>query len=66
MGCNIGTLDKTIRLYIGILIMLIGLSNESWWGLLGLIPIATGLYKWCFAYSILDIHTTGNAEEKAP
>ena len=66
MGCNIGTLDKTIRLYIGILIMLIGLSNESWWGLLGLIPIATGLYKWCFAYSIFDIHTTGNTEEKAP
>ena len=64
MGCNIGTLDKTIRLYIGTLILLIGLGNESWWGLLGLIPIATGLYKWCFTYSILDIDTVGNNEQK--
>jgi len=57
MGCNVGTLDKTIRLYLGTLIMLIGLGNESWWGLLGLIPIVTGLYKWCFAYSILNVDT---------
>ncbi len=62
MGCNVGTLDKTIRLYLGTLIMLIGLGNESWWGLLGLIPIVTGLYKWCFAYSILNMDTVKDAK----
>jgi len=62
MGCNIGTIDKTIRLYIGTLIMLIGLANESWWGLLGLIPIATGMYKWCFAYAALGLNTGSHSK----
>lgn len=50
MEKNVGSMDKNIRLIVGILILIIGAIAGSWWGLIGLVLVATGLYGFCPAY----------------
>ena len=57
MTKNIGTLDKTIRIILGIAILALGLWLKSWWGLIGLLPLATALVGWCPPYALLGIST---------
>ena len=62
MNKNIGNLDKTIRLIVGILIIVAGFLNDSLFGAIGLIPIITALVNWCPLYTILKINT--NCDKK--
>lgn len=50
MKCNVGGVDRAIRITLGIVILLAGLYFQSWWGLIGIIPIVTGLIRWCPVY----------------
>ena len=50
MQINIGTTDRGIRLIIGIVIVSLGLYFKSWWGLVGIIPLATATMRVCPAY----------------
>lgn len=56
MKSNIGTLDRTLRIIVGLI--LIGLSLAGVigvWGWIGLLPIATGIFRFCPAYRLLGI-----------
>jgi hypothetical protein len=57
MKKNIGSADKTIRVVGGLLIIFIGIYLKSWWGLVGLLPIATATMGWCPAYVPFGIST---------
>lgn len=57
MKKNIGGLDKTLRLILGVVILIVGYIYESWWGLIGLIPIATSFSGFCPFYVPLKIST---------
>lgn len=57
MQKNIGQIDATIRIILGVLIIAIGLANSSIFGVIGIIPIFTALVKWCPLYTILKIDT---------
>ncbi len=60
MTPNMGTIDKLIRVVLGlVLLSLVFLleGNARWWGLIGLGPIATVLLSWCPAYTLLGIRT---------
>jgi hypothetical protein len=51
MTANVGTVDRAIRIALGL--ALIGATLMGWigvWGWLGLIPIATGVFRFCPAY----------------
>lgn len=50
MQINVGKTDRIVRIVAGIVIILLGLVYQSWWGVIGLIPLATGLLRWCPAY----------------
>ncbi|MEA3443713.1 MAG: DUF2892 domain-containing protein [Bacteroidota bacterium] len=63
MKCNVGKTDKIIRIIIGIIIGVIGYYYNSWWGLIGLIPIATALISFCGFYPLLGVNTC-NTEKK--
>ena len=57
MKSNVGKIDRVIRIIAGLVILIFGLMNQSWWGLLGLIPLITGMIRWCPLYSPLKITT---------
>ncbi|MHB0820489.1 YgaP family membrane protein [Stutzerimonas stutzeri] len=56
MKSNIGTLDRALRIIVGL--VLIGLTLAGvigLWGWIGLLPIATGVFRFCPAYRLLGI-----------
>ena len=57
MKANVGETDRIVRIVAGIAIIIIGIVMHTWWGLVGLLPIATGLVRFCGLYSILGINT---------
>ncbi|MDO4895207.1 DUF2892 domain-containing protein [Moraxella sp.] len=60
MKINVGKADKIIRIILGL--VLIGLvigKVIGWWGLIGLIPLATGMFNFCPIYHLLGINSCG-------
>jgi len=57
MKNNVGSVDRLIRIILGLLIAIAGVVFDSWWGLIGIIPLATGLFKFCPLYLPLKIST---------
>jgi len=57
MKKNMGSVDKTLRLIVGVLILVVGYLNDSWWGLVGLIPIITSFMSFCPFYVPFKITT---------
>jgi len=57
MKKNVGSMDKILRIIIGIGIMAVGYFNSSWLGLLGLIPLGTAFLGTCPAYLPFGINT---------
>ena len=62
MNPNVGTADRAIRIILGLAILVLGTVMHSWWGLLGLLPIGTGLIRCCGLYSVLGINTCGTSK----
>ncbi len=58
MSKNEGTLDRTLRIIAGlVLLSLVFVGPQTMWGLIGLVPLVTGLVGTCPVYSILGIRT---------
>jgi len=57
MKYNVGNTDRLLRIIIGLVILVIGYINENWWGLIGLIPLLTGFFRWCPVYLPCKINT---------
>jgi hypothetical protein len=47
MKYNVGNIDKTIRYCLAILIIATGFYFKSWWGLIAIVPLLTGLFSFC-------------------
>jgi hypothetical protein len=59
MKCNMGKVDRTVRFIVGAAIIGAGFYFQTWWGLVGLVLVATSLVKWCPAYVPFKIDTSG-------
>jgi len=57
MTANVGGIDKTLRIIAGIVVIALGIIYSSWWGLAGVVFLATGLMNFCPAYSLLKVST---------
>jgi hypothetical protein len=69
MKTNVGGIDKVLRILAGIvllaLVFVLRSEDGLWlWGLIGIVPLATGLMGWCPAYSILGMNTCPMKEKK--
>lgn len=57
---NVGQTDKLIRIILGIVLLSLfffGEGNAKYFGVLGLIPLYTGLTGKCALYNLLGINT---------
>ncbi len=60
MKTNVGGIDKILRIAAGLGLLAFALLSDSslrWWGLIGLVPLATGLSGFCPLYPMLGIST---------
>jgi hypothetical protein len=58
MTRNEGTIDRALRVIVGlVLLSLVFVGPQTIWGLIGIVPLATGLIGTCPVYSILGINT---------
>lgn len=58
MSKNEGNIDRVLRVILGlVLLSLVFVGPQTWWGLIGIVPLATGLVGSCPVYSILGIST---------
>ena len=58
MWMNEGTLDRVLRVSVGILLIaLVFVGPQTNWGWIGLVPLLTGLVGSCPAYKLLGIST---------
>ena len=60
MAVNVGGVDKVVRIVAGI--CLLGLifvleGSARWLGLIGIVPLATGLIGYCPLYSLIGMNT---------
>ena len=60
MQTNVGNLDRIARVVIGLILLSLPLWLDSpwrWLGLIGIMPLATGLAGRCLGYRLLGVST---------
>jgi hypothetical protein len=58
MKSNVGTVDRVLRILLGLgLIAWAVFLQGPIWAWIGVVPLATGLFRWCPAYSLIGINT---------
>jgi hypothetical protein len=58
MKTNEGTTDRTIRVVFGLAILSLTIVGpQTLWGLIGLVPLLTGIFGVCPVYKIFGINT---------
>jgi hypothetical protein len=59
MSANVGSIDRIIRILAGLALIAWALMGGPVWAWIGVVPLATGLFKFCPAYSLLGLNTCG-------
>ncbi len=60
MTRNVGGIDRLLRIVVGLVLLSLIFVVEGtarWWGLLGLVPLLTGLFRTCPLYSVFGFNT---------
>lgn len=57
MKTNVGGIDKILRIVAGIALIAWALMGGPVWAWIGVVPLATGLFGWCPAYTLLGMNT---------
>jgi len=60
MNINEGSLDRIIRVILGLVVLSLWFvlqGSAQYLALIGLIPLITGIIGWCPLYTILGINT---------
>lgn len=60
MNANVGGIDRVLRIVAGVVLLSLLLfldGNAKYLGLIGLVPLATGLTRFCPLYTVLGIRT---------
>jgi hypothetical protein len=58
MNINMGNVDRFARAIVGTFVLALAfVGPKSAWGLLGLVPLLTGLFGFCPLYRVLGVET---------
>ena len=60
MKMNVGVMDKVVRIVVGVgllSLILVLEGNVRWFGLIGIVPLVTGLIGYCPLYAVLGLST---------
>jgi hypothetical protein len=57
MKKNLGQVDRLVRLFAGLVIVIVATMQQSWWGLVGVALIATAGMGYCGLYQLFGFST---------
>ncbi|MCC7435326.1 MAG: DUF2892 domain-containing protein [Methanoregulaceae archaeon] len=57
MKQNIGSVDRIVRLVLGIALIAFAITQQAWWALIGIIPLLTGIVSFCPLYTLFGMST---------
>lgn len=60
MKANVGGADRAIRIVVGLALIALAVFNVApvgVWGWIGIVPLATGIFRFCPAYSLFGMST---------
>ena len=58
MNMNVGTVDRVLRVIVGIaLIAIVFVGPKTPWGWIGVVPLLTAFISFCPLYTLLGINT---------
>jgi hypothetical protein len=57
MKLNVGGIDRVLRIVVGLALIGVAVSGVSVWGWIGVVPLLTGVFKFCPAYAIFGLNT---------
>lgn len=62
MKSNVGRIDRVLRISVGLILIGLAASHVvGVWGWIGVVPLATGLFKFCPLYPMLGINSCGGS-----
>ena len=67
MEANVGSVDRVVRVVVGLalLSLLFVLNgNARWFGLIGVVPLATAAFRFCPLYRLVGLSTCPLAAKK--
>lgn len=58
MKVNVGSIDRVMRILAGLVLIGLALAGQiGIWGWIGIVPLFTGIFKFCPAYALFGMHT---------
>lgn len=57
MKSNVGGIDRTLRIVVGLALVAWALMGGPVWAWIGLVPIGTGLAGFCPLYPLIGLNT---------
>lgn len=63
MAYNVGGVDRVLRIFVGLVLVVLAVTHTvGIWGWVGVVPLATGLFGRCPAYTLFGIKTCKSAK----
>ena len=64
MKLNVGFADRIVRIAAGLILIGLAMSGSIGpWGYIAIVPVITGLVRFCPAYSLFGVNTCGPAKQ---
>lgn len=58
MKMNVGGVDRMLRIIVGLVLIGLTLAGQiGAWGWIGVMPLLTGLFRFCPAYTLFGMNT---------
>jgi hypothetical protein len=63
MTVNVGTVDRAVRIIAGLALIALAFTGTiGVWGYIGILPVLSGLFRVCPAYSLIGVNTCGTSK----
>lgn len=57
MKKNVGSIDRILRIVLGLGLIGFAVITKNWWGIIGIVPLFTAFINYCPVYSLLKVST---------
>jgi len=65
MKSNVGGIDRILRIAVGLLLIALSVTGViGLWGYIGLVPLATGVFRFCPPYALFGWNTCSMPEKQ--